>query len=392
LQSIKDTLPSGRNADWGQPHLPPCPALSVDGQPLTSIRDTLTCLPPDPGIERATMSVVDRWRSEPRSIEPVRELRGILNGIRVLPRGESRLAAMNTYVRTLGQAQVLATLLDMLRDSTTREGTYEEELTRPSRNGSKHAVYGWAGQTLLFLTEAGPSAGTVEAEPRILELLGETETPGLWALAMHIWQPNPYAEGFPTGARIESGVIVEPPHSHPFDFASMVSVGVMHQSIYDYHAPQEAAGNLVAYPGNSRYDGIRLEHVDDTWPEHVYRSGCELTTVESSVALTAGDSYFMPTDKIHDVEIEAKVAATTPAITLFLASEAVVVAHVYMAKAMADYHDANPDLRKRGSALSATAWQAKLQAVAAYLRGEQPTLQLDDIVRHDGDYAFFHKA
>lgn len=381
-----------RDADWGRPHLPSCPPLSIDGLPLTSVRDQLSHMQPDAGTERAIMSIIDKWVDDPRCVEPIAELRDILNDIRVLPRSEPRLAAMNTFVRTLGQPQVLATLLDMLRDSTTREGSRDEELTRPSRNGTKHAVYGWAGQTLLFLSDAGKSAGTVEAEPRILELLGETETPGLWALAMHIWQPNPRAEGFSTGARIESGAVIEPPHSHPFDFASMISVGVMHQSIYDYPSFSGEADSSDPRSKGSRYDGIRLEHVDDTWPEHIYRSSCELVTAESRVPLTAGDSYFMPTDKIHDVEIEARVAATTPAITLFLASEAVVVAHVYMAKAMADYHDANPELKKRGTALSPAAWNAKLQAVASYLRGQQPTLQLDDIVGHYDEYAFFHKA
>jgi hypothetical protein len=385
-------LRSDKDVDWGQPHLPVCPSMSIDGQSLTSIRDTLTSMPPDVTVERAIMSVVDKWLDDSRSIEPIRELRDILNRIRALPRGDSRLASMNTLVRTFGQPQVLATVLDMLRDSATRDGTYEEELTRPSRDGTRHAVYGWAGQTTIFVSETGESPGTVEAEPRILELLGETETPGLWSLAMHIWQPNPHAEGFPTGASIESGLILEPPHSHPFDFASAISVGVMHESIYGHGPSRNHAAGDDSHARNGRYDGVLLEHVDDTWPEHLYRSSSELTTLESSVALKAGDSYFLPTDKIHDVEFEAEVARTTPAITVFLASEPVVVAHVYMAKTMADYHEANLDVKHRGRALSETQWQDKLKAVAAYLRGEQPTLCLDDIVRHYEEYAFFHKA
>lgn len=72
-------------------------------------------------------------------------------------------------------------------------------------------------------------------------------------------------------------------------------------------------------------------------PEHLYQSSCHLMTLESSVALNPGDSYYLPTDVIHDVEFDAKVAVATPAVTLFLASEAVVVPHVYMAQAMAEW-------------------------------------------------------
>jgi hypothetical protein len=337
------------------------------------------------------MSTVSKWRDNPQSVEPIREIREVLDAIRILPRGETRLALMNTFVRTLGRPQVLATMLDMLRNSAERDGTDEEELTRPSRNGTQHAVYGWAGQTLLVLSNFGQSEGTVRAEPDSLQLLGETETPGLWALSMHIWQPNPNAKGFSSGARIDTDTIVEPPHSHPFDFSSTVSVGVMHQSIYA-DRPFDGHGDGTDSRGtDGRYDGIRLEHVDGVWPEHLYRSSCDLTTLERRVALKAGDSYFLPTDMIHDVEFDAKIAATTPAITLFLASEAVVVPHVYMAKAMADAHDANPDLKTQGSALSATAWHEKLKTVSSYLRGEQQTLCLDDVVKHDGEYAFFHE-
>jgi hypothetical protein len=162
----------------------------------------------------------------------------------------------------------------------------------------------------------------------------------------------------------------------------------MRQSIYAHRRPG-GAGHPRA---GGRYDGIRLAHVDGVWPEHQYRSSCELATLEENVVLRAGDSYFMPTDMIHDVEFDAETAATTPAITLFLASEAVVVPHVYMADSMAVAHDENPDLKSSGKALSAAAWEAKLSAVSAYLRGERSVLSLADIVRHDGTYAFFHKA
>ncbi len=377
-------MESTKNVDWGVPHLPACPTMSVDGSSLASIRDTMTQLPPDAATKQTMLSIIQRWRGDPESIEPIGALRDVLDGIRALSRGDARLAAMNTFVRTLGTAEALATFLDMMRDSADRVGTKDEELTRFSRNARKHAVYGWAGQTLLLFSGFEPTSGTVEPEKGVLELLGENPPPAVWGLSMHIWQPNPNAKGFSSGADIGSNLIVEPPHSHPFDFASMVATGVMRQSIY---AQGAADGE-----GNDRYDGVRLEHVDGVWPEHQYRTTCELSTLEAGVTFRAGDSYYLPSDMIHDVEFDAKVAATTPAVTLFLASEAVVKPHVYMSEIMADAHDADPGLKEQGGALSPDAWRAKLTAVSAYLRGEQDTLRLEEIVNHQGDYAFFHTA
>jgi hypothetical protein len=315
-------------------------------------------------------------------------MRSVLDWIRALPRGNERVKAMNTFVRTLGQPGVLATFLDMMRHSAKRDGSPEEELSLISRNARKHSAYGWAGQTLLLFSGKQATQGTLPPEPGVAEMLGDPP-PAVWGLSMHIWQPNPRAQGFTSGGRIAPGLIVEPPHSHPFDFASMVSVGTMHQSIYGQLSADELP-ELGAHDQGGRYDGVPLEHVDGVWPEHTYRSSCEVRTLETSVALGAGDSYYLPCDMIHDVEFDAHVAATTPAITLFLASEAVVKPHVYMAPSMADAHAANPHLKDQGRALTTSAWHAKLDAVASYLRGEQPTLCLDQIVGHDGEYAFFH--
>ncbi len=369
---------------WESPHLPEGPAVSVDGQSLVAIRDTMTSLPAHERTRETLTAILARWRADHACVEPIGAIRDVLDVIRALPRGEERLAAMNSFVRTLGEAEALATFLDMMRDSAERQGTADEELTRFSRNARKHAVYGWAGQTLLLFSGFEPTDATMAAEPGVLELMGEFPPPAVWGLSLHIWQPNPNAKGFSSGARIADGVIVEPPHSHPFDFASMVSAGVMRQSVY---------AQAPATPGGEgRYDGVRLEHVDGVWPEHEYRETCELSTLEESVELNAGDSYYLPCDLIHDVEFDAKVASTTPAVSLFLASEAVVKPHVYMAASMADAHDANPALKEHGGALSPEAWQAKLAAVSAYLRGQRSTLSLDDIVEYDGEYAFFHSA
>lgn len=379
------------NKTLGAPHLPQCPPIAIDGMSLVSIRETVTALPPHASTEQSINSIIERWRSDNRSIEPIQAIRGVLESIRQLPRGDDRLSSMNTFVRTLGRPDALATFLDMLRDSATRAGTSDEKLTRTSRNARKHAVYGWAGQTLLLFSGQEATDATLEPEPGVRELLGAPPEPAVWGLSMHIWQPNPNAKGFPSGGRISADTVVEPPHSHPFDFASMVSIGVMHQSIYQ----QREANELPFDPADGlggRYEGVVLEQVDGVWPEHAYRSPSQLRTLEASIALNAGDSYYMPCNMIHDVEFDVGVAASTPAITLFLASEAVVKPHVYIAQSMADAHDANPQLKEQGSALPHSDWNAKLSAVSAYLRGERPTLKLAEIVKYDGDYAFFHTA
>jgi hypothetical protein len=340
---------------------------------------------PDVTIERAILRLVDEWAADPMSVEPIQSVRSLMDSIRTLPRGDERLKCMNTLVRTLGQPQVFATFLDMIRDSAGRTGTREQELSRISQNASQHCVYGWTGQTLLVTSSAEPTDGTLDPETGVAELLGEIP-PAVWGLSMHIWQPNPRAKGFASGASIEPDVIVEPPHSHPFDFASMLAIGSMHQSIY----AQRRSDRAFPATREGRYDGTTLQHVYGVWPPHDRRSPDEVMTLEERVPLRAGDSYYMPCDRIHDVEIDANTASDTPAVTLFMASECVVKPHVYMAASMADFHDAHPNLKRRGYALPSEDWHAKLELVAAYLRGEALTLNLHDVVKYDGEYAFFH--
>jgi hypothetical protein len=119
----------------------------------------------------------------------------------------------------------------MLRDSAERFGTPEQQLCKAvSQDARMHATNGWCGQTLILESCLGPTEGTFETAPGVEEMLGNT--PPEWGVSIHIWQPNPKAKGFPVENRHEPGIIVEPPHSHPFDFISMVVTGEMHQSTY----------------------------------------------------------------------------------------------------------------------------------------------------------------
>lgn len=138
------------------------------------------------------------------------------------------------------------------------------------------------------------------------------------------------------------------------------------------------------------YDGIPLQHVDGVWPPHAFRNTVLLRTLEHRVQLQAGDVYYMPCGWIHDVEVDARRAVLHPPITLFLSSEYTVMPDVYMTGAMADFHEAHPQVKSLGTAIPEGRWHDKLKAISDYLRGHCDHLNLNEIVRHDGNYAFFH--
>jgi len=297
-------------------HLPKCPGAKIDGMSLASSRDYMNRLPLHEKTAEAIQTLFDDWRRDSSAIAPIQTIRELLDSIRELPRGDERAAAMNTVVRMLGTAAGLATLLDMLRDSAMRAGTREQELTLYSRLEPKHSLYGWCGQTKLVCSSSAPTPGTLRPETGVQEILGVAPVT-MWGLNMHIWQPNPFAKGFSSGKRPELGVIVEPPHSHPFDFASMVAIGSMHQSIYaqlgSARPPEDVNGNTPI----DRYDGLPLEHVYGVWPPHAEQEQTRIVTLEERVLLSAGDSYYLPCNWIHDVEVDASTALVKPAITLF---------------------------------------------------------------------------
>lgn len=376
------------NINLGQPKLPgTCPQTIIDSMSLRQNCDYMTNLSPDLAIQDAIASLMERWQANSASIEPLTAIRRTLDTMRILPRGQERLTAMNTLLRTLGRPEFFATLLDILRESALREGTPEQALSEVSRRSSKHAVYGWCGQTRLVLSGTEPTANTLEGEPGVQAFLGKTPT-AAWSLSMHIWQPNPHAKGFRYGHRNLPNIIAEPPHSHPFDFASVVVIGQMHQSIYAQTDP--AHSNHGAGVHGGRYDGIALQHVHGVWPPHDHAETSYVRTLEDRVEMNPGDSYYMPGNTIHDVQVSAKIAQRTPAITLFLRSESFVKPHVYMAPAMVNYHTENPGLKNQGYPLTAEDWDKKLRLVADYVRGVSPRLNLDEIVKYDSEYAFFH--
>ncbi len=351
---------------------------------LSARRDALTKGYDSPDTSRAVTEIISKAAGGHLSnTTPLRDLQRVLDQLRALPPGIERVCGMNAFVRTLGRPENLASLLDVLRSSLNKDDEFEATLSERSRRGRMHCIYGWAGQSLMLASHPDPTIGT-ETPAQDMTFIGYP--PAEWDMSIHIWQPNPGAIGFASTKRVEPSVIVEPPHSHPFSFVSYVAKGQMHQSIY----ATAAAHQDDSYANGSRYSGVILQEVDGVWPPHEDYTPKRLRTVEDRIQLCEGDSYFLPSNAIHDVEIDRQSAADKPTITLFLCAEATVKPKAYLAPEMADFHRLNPDLKEVAVALSPSQWDEKLRLVASYLRGEAASLRLADVVRCNSTYGFMH--
>lgn len=355
---------------------------NVEFRSLATSRDLLTSMASDPEVEVSIARLFQSWRDSPNSATPVNDLRELLEKLRLRDRGNHRIAGMNTLVRSLGQRHNLADFLEMMRDAIRKDGTREQELALISQLGRWHSIYGWCGQTILVMSASNSVSAT--SKPNHEGVAESLEYPRpLWWISIHVWQPNANAIGFCSEKCPEPDLIMEPPHTHPFDFVSMMSIGRMRQSIYRPVACSDRTGR-------GRYDGMTLQKVDGVWPPHKQKLPVALETIEERVTLSEGDSYFLPYNVIHDVEVSASDARETPAITLFMASESLDTADVYMARSMVEYHDLNPDILMMAKPMERDDWERKLKMLTQYLRGKEKILRLSDLVESETDYAFFH--
>lgn len=340
----------------------------------------MTAAPLDFSVNRCVDDLLDAWHAGRRDIRPFLAIQTLLDRIRAVPVGDKRLNLMTSVVRSLGRPQALAAFLDMLRWAALSRHPNEDEYMSMLQNVRMHSIYGWCGNTMLVESGREAVASTYPVLPGLAEKLGNPASS--WNLTLHVWQPNSRARGFTVLEGQPAASIAEPPHSHPFDFVSSVVMGSMHQSIY---RQVDAAS-----PRRGRYAGVALEHVDGVWPPHNYQSTVGLDVTEERVLLAPGDTYYMPCDMIHDVEIDPLTAFQTPAITLFMSSEYMVMPHVYMARSMANHHADHPDIKTLAKPIPSASWHAKLEALSNYLSGRSETLRLPEIVQFDGEYAFFH--
>lgn len=354
---------------------------------LLESRDAMSSMDIDNDIENKIVSLLETWDSKQNNIKPFSKMQKILESVRKIPPSDKRVKLMNSIIRTLGKPDNLATFLDMLRSSSKNEGSDEQNICKNKLQTVKmHSIYGWSGTTLIVESLDNPNEGTHEVIDGLGEKLGNS--PSAWNLTIHIWQPNLTAKGFSVDEPLKKpNVILEPPHSHPFDFLSFVVKGNLHQSLYVQEGCDDKSFNNYQ---NGYYSDTALVHVDGIWPPHDYSNESKLNTLEHRVLLQAGDSYFMPCDWIHDVEIDASLGRNQPTITLFFSSEYMVMPHAYISKSMFEYHVENPDLKKNAKPISEENWHKKLKSISDYLRDEEGTLDLNEIIQYKEDYAFFH--
>ena len=364
--------------------------MATDEMTIGEIVAYLKTLQPDGAIEDRICGLVDQWNRNKDEVRPLSFTRDTLDKMRELPRGIERQRAMNTFLRTLSRPEIFSAFLDMLRYQLKRtDGSEEQYLSEVCRKTSKHAIYGWCAQTRLAKSSLQPTANTTPSEDGVQAFLGNTPTCA-WTLSMNIWQPNPNAKGFKCGDADHAGIIAEPPHSHPFDFASAVVIGEMHQSTYSQGSADFNPNENQAAVSRGRYNGILLEHVHGVWPPHNQRERSAITLRENRFKMNAGDIYYQSANAIHDVQIDGATARERPAITLFMRAESYTKPHSYICAEMADFHDRNPTLKNQGHPLPERDWSRKLEMVAKYVRGETDTLDLRDVIKYENDYAFFH--
>jgi hypothetical protein len=351
---------------------------------LLSSRDALSAGHCD---ERAAAAItgilagLEQGRTD--SVGTLGKLQELLEQMRHAPKGIARVSQMNAFVRTLGRADNLALFLELMRTSLKSAQPSDRKIAERSRVGLTHCLYGWAGQSHVLYSERNPLPSTTLAGNGVEDHMGYPVAE--WHASIHIWQPNPEAQAFESLKRFEPGVLVEPPHSHPFSFVSYVSIGAMRESVYQETSVPAPAGSA------DRYQDVDLERVDGVWPPHREYVRRGLRTIEDRVDLVQGQSYFMSSDMIHDVEVDRAMSADRPAITFFLCSETTRVPNSYMVPSMAEFHRGHPDLTRQGKALDLEAWDAKLDATACYLRGETNYLRLGEIVKCDSSYAFMNQ-
>ncbi len=369
-------------------YAPDSSEYKLEYKSLTEIRDNMTNSKVDDIIKKRIENILYKWKKNPKSVLPYSEFESILEDVRVIPVGNKRIEMMNSIVRTLGKPENLATYLDMLREASSRNKTNEKKICQDILQSDKmHSVYGWCGNTTIVESLDFKTKGTHKPIDGLEEKLGTSTTP--WKLIIHIWQPNKNAKGFPLDNSINTKKILEPPHSHPFNFASMIVKGEIHQSIYSQVLDIKQCSKKDFLLGH--YRNTELNHVDGVWPPHSYLEKCYLKTKEHRVKLNEGDSYYMPCNWIHDVEVDEELAKVKPTISLFLSSEFLVMPHVYMNNSMLEFHQKNPLIKKQGRPISEKKWHKKLSLISDYLRNKSESLDLNNVVKHEGEYAFQHK-
>jgi len=361
------------------PNEPARAANIKDISSLAEMRNALNSIDMlDSGLESRILSCL---KSQGSSL--YKELSKVLDDVRGVENGKNRLIQMNTIVRTIGEPDNLVKVLSSIKQQVNSGDNSLSNIT----NVKMHSIYGWCGNTLLIESSEEPSPNTFPAPNGIELILGNPTS--TWNLTLHIWQPNSKAQGFEIASLPKpKSTILEPPHSHPFSFSSFIVKGELHQSLYvDQLDKKRVNENRVA----GYYDSVPLIHSDGVWPPHSFEIEARVETIEHRTCFRKGDSYYMPANWIHDVEIDGDRALRQPTITLFLSTEYITMPHVYVHESMVKYHNDKPTLKSDNSGpISLEKWNKKIDSLINYIGNEEAELNLPSIIEYDKEYAFFH--
>lgn len=358
--------------------VPRC-SLTLDDEAISTLqssRDTASAIEINQGLHDAMMAPIEAWRSNPVGATPVTKMTTVLETMRAISDSPERRLAMVTAARTLGEAETLASWLDILVDSDERypEGSEEHTAVQSMKNYHHHSGYGHLHMRLVNSAE-GESEGT-KGSPN-----------PEWSIGISAWQPATRTFFKSETTLNLPEVVVEPPHRHPYAFASKIVRSSMIQSIY---TPECIQADTPAHTGEGRYKGITFACVDGLWPPHTRQDRIPhyLTATEHRVQLNEGDAYFLPTGLVHDVEIDLERNKTRPHVTCLISSESIMQnpeSDVFMEQPMLDYHDKYPHLKKTMKPMTSKVWRTSCQKLAAYLRGGD-SLDLD---LPDPEFSFF---
>jgi hypothetical protein len=172
---------------------------------------------------------------------------------------------------------------------------------------------------------------------------------------MHVWQPS-----FPRDTQAKH-IRVEPPHSHPWSFHSYVVRGSLRQYSYSTVEYAKQRERYIPHGGPIR-----------AWQPTEWQN--QTLEQDEEVVLRAGQSYHLPPSFFHSTPDDG-MPSSHPAVTLLYRWMPTQPSTFFL---RTTEKQAIAELAKRPYARFYNGWQ-KLRAVAAYLRNEQQTLNLQEL-------------
>eukprot|EP00658_Telonema_sp_P-2_P048826 TRINITY_DN37132_c0_g2_i1.p1 TRINITY_DN37132_c0_g2~~TRINITY_DN37132_c0_g2_i1.p1 ORF type:complete len:283 (+),score=63.94 TRINITY_DN37132_c0_g2_i1:107-955(+) len=239
----------------------------------------------------ALVQIFEDWQQFREDATPITRVRAVMDRLRTMPQSPERRQAMVTMVRTIGTPDRLACYLEMQLDSDLRypEGTDEKYLVEKAKRYKTVSAFGHCHMALCK-TDKDERAGTLGAPHHE------------WSLAFSVWKPVSSSFVESVTKRHLDNVLIEPPHKHPYEFASKIVKGSMRQSVYTL----DSDGDKQAASSEERYKGVALTCVDGAWPPHEKREECWLRVELKAVSYTHLRAHETPEHLVCRLLLEKK--------------------------------------------------------------------------------------